>query len=44
MLQHLHEGRIVAAAKLIYDWPAGYPRAELVTHLLRPLRSKVSTP
>lgn len=42
MLQHLHEGRIDALRQLIYDCGREYPRAELVTHLLRPLRSKVS--
>lgn len=42
MLQHLHEGRIDALRLLIYDCGREYPRAELVTHLLRPLRSKVS--
>ncbi len=42
MLQHLHEGRIDALRQLSYRlWP-GISRAELVTHLLRPLRSKVS--
>lgn len=42
MLQHLHEGRIDALRQLIYDCGREYPRAELVTHLLRPLRSKVT--
>lgn len=42
MLQHLHEGRIAALRQLIYDCGREYPRAELVTHVLRPLRSKVS--
>lgn len=42
MLQHLHEGRIDALRQLIYDCGREYPRSELVTHLLRPLRSKVT--
>lgn len=44
MLQHLHEGRIDALRQLIYDCGREYPRSELVTHLLRPLRSKVTAP
>ncbi|ECG8588941.1 MerR family transcriptional regulator [Salmonella enterica subsp. salamae] len=42
MLYHLHEGRIEALRQLIYNCGRDYPRAELVAHVLRPVRSKMS--
>ncbi|WP_230352244.1 MerR family transcriptional regulator [Lelliottia sp. WAP21] len=42
MLQRLKEGKIEALRQLIYDAGREYPRPELVTKVLRPLRSKVS--
>ena len=42
MLQRLKEGKIESLRQLIYDSGREYPRPELVTELLRPLRSKVS--
>ncbi|HHG8774116.1 TPA: MerR family transcriptional regulator [Raoultella planticola] len=42
MLQRLKEGKITALRQLIYDSGREYPRAELVTEVLRPLRSQVS--
>lgn len=42
MLQRLTEGKIESLRQLIYDSGREYPRRELVTEVLRPLRSKVS--
>lgn len=42
LLQQLTAGRIDAARKIIYDSGREYPREELVTQLLRPLRRKIS--
>lgn len=42
MLTRLKEGKIDALRQLIYDSGREYPRPELVTEVLRPLRSKVS--
>lgn len=42
MLQRLKEGKIEALRQLIYNAGREYPRPELVTEVLRPLRSKVS--
>ncbi|MGG8275089.1 MerR family transcriptional regulator [Klebsiella sp. 141198] len=42
MLQRLKEGKIESLRQLIYDAGREYPRPELVTNVLRPLRSKVS--
>ncbi|VTN15547.1 HTH-type transcriptional repressor YcgE [Raoultella terrigena] len=42
MLQRLKEGKIESLRQLIYDSGREYPRPELVTEVLRPLRSKVS--
>lgn len=42
MLQRLKEGKIESLRRLIYDAGREYPRPELVSEVLRPLRSKVS--
>ncbi|HBV1534536.1 TPA: MerR family transcriptional regulator, partial [Klebsiella aerogenes] len=42
MLQRLKEGKIESLRQLIYDAGRENPRPELVTNVLRPLRSKVS--
>ncbi|KFF62066.1 MerR family transcriptional regulator [Pectobacterium brasiliense] len=42
MLQRLKEGKIDSLRQLIYDAGREYPRTELVSEVLRPLRSKVS--
>ena len=42
MLQRLKEGKIESLRQQIYDSGREYPRPELVTEALRPLRSKVS--
>lgn len=42
LLQLLTTGRIDAARHFIYDSGREYPRKELVTQLLRPLRKKIS--
>jgi len=42
MLQRLKEGKIESLRQMIYDAGREYPRPELVTEVLRPLRSKVS--
>ncbi len=42
MLQRLKEGKIESLRQLIYDAGREYPRQELVTEVLRPLRSQVS--
>ena len=42
MLQRLKEGKIESLRQLIYDAGREYPRQELVTEVLRPLRSRVS--
>lgn len=42
MLQRLREGKIESLRQLIYDAGREYPRPELVTQVLRPLRSSVS--
>lgn len=42
LLQRLNEGRIESLRQLIYDAGREYPREELVSEVLRPLRSKVS--
>ena len=42
LLQQLTAGRIDAARNIIYDSGREYPREELVTQLLRPLRRKIS--
>lgn len=42
MLQRLNEGKIESLRQLLYDSGREYPRPELVTEVLRPLRSKVS--
>lgn len=42
LLQQLTAGRIDAARSIIYDSGRDYPREELVTQLLRPLRRKIS--
>lgn len=42
MLQRLKEGKIESLRQLIYDAGREYPRPELVTEVLRPLRSRVS--
>lgn len=42
MLSRLKEGKIDSLRQLIYDSGREYPRPELVTEVLRPLRSKVS--
>ncbi|MGK7286092.1 MerR family transcriptional regulator [Buttiauxella agrestis] len=42
MLQRLKEGKIESLRQQIYDSGREYPRPELVTEVLRPLRSKVS--
>lgn len=42
MLQRLNEGKIEALRQLIYDAGREYPRPELVSEVLRPLRSQVS--
>ncbi|MEQ9875561.1 MerR family transcriptional regulator [Pectobacterium brasiliense] len=42
MLQRLKEGKIESLRQLIYDAGREYPRTELVSEVLRPLRSKVS--
>ncbi len=42
MLQRLKEGKIESLRQLIYDSGREYPRPELVTEVLRPLRSNVS--
>jgi len=42
MLQRLKEGKIDALRQQIYDAGREYPRAELVTEVLRPLRSQLS--
>ncbi|VTR55659.1 HTH-type transcriptional repressor YcgE [Serratia fonticola] len=42
MLQLLKEGKIESLRQQIYDSGREYPRPELVTEVLRPLRSKVS--
>lgn len=39
MLQRLKEGKIESLRQLIYDAGREYPRQELVTEVLRPLRS-----
>ncbi len=40
MLQRLKEGKIESLRQLIYDAGREYPRRELVTEVLRPLRSR----
>lgn len=42
MLQRLKEGKIDALRQLVYNAGREYPRPELVTEVLRPLRSQVS--
>lgn len=42
LLQQLTDGRIEAARNTVYDSGREYPREELVTQLLRPLRRKIS--
>lgn len=42
MLQRLKEGKIESLRQQIYDSGREYPRTELVTEVLRPLRSQVS--
>jgi len=42
LLQRLKEGKIESVRQLLYNSGREYPRAELVTEVLRPLRSKVS--
>jgi Predicted transcriptional regulators len=42
LLQRLKEGKIESLRQLLYDSGREYPRAELVTEVLRPLRSQVS--
>lgn len=42
MLQRLREGKIDALRQLVYNAGREYPRPELVTEVLRPLRSQVS--
>ena len=42
LLRQLTAGRIDAARNIIYDAGREYPREELVTQLLRPLRRKIS--
>lgn len=42
MLQRLKEGKIEALRQQIYDAGREYPRPEMVTEVLRPLRSQVS--
>lgn len=42
MLERLKEGKIESLRQLIYDSGREYPRPELVTEVLRPLRSLVS--
>ena len=42
MLQRLKEGKIESLRQLIYDAGREYPRQELVTEVLLPLRSQVS--
>jgi DNA-binding transcriptional MerR regulator len=42
LLQQLTAGRIDAARNIIYDAGREYPREELATQLLRPLRRKIS--
>lgn len=42
MLLKLKEGKIESLRQLIYDAGREYPRSELVTEVLRPLRSQVS--
>ncbi|MGB7801724.1 MerR family transcriptional regulator [Buttiauxella sp.] len=42
MLQRLKEGKIESLRQMIYDAGREYPRSELVTEVLRPLRSQVS--
>ncbi|HBW8903486.1 TPA: MerR family transcriptional regulator [Klebsiella quasipneumoniae subsp. quasipneumoniae] len=42
MLQRLKEGKIESLRQLIYDAGREYPRQELVTEVLRPLRSQVA--
>lgn len=40
MLQRLNEGKIESLRQLIYDAGREYPRPELVSEVLRPLRSR----
>jgi DNA-binding transcriptional MerR regulator len=42
LLQYLKEGKIDALRQLVYNAGREYPRPELVTEVLRPLRSQVS--
>lgn len=42
MLQKLQEGKIESLRQIIYDAGREYPRPELVTNVLRPLRSQIS--
>ncbi|QIX98271.1 MerR family transcriptional regulator [Cedecea sp. FDAARGOS_727] len=42
MLQRLKEGKIESLRQLIYDSGREYPHPELVTEVLRPLRSRVA--
>jgi len=42
MLTRLKEGKIESLRQLVYDSGREYPRPELVTEVLRPLRSQVS--
>lgn len=42
MLQRLKEGKIESLRQMIYDAGREYPRPELVTDVLRPLRSSLS--
>ena len=42
LLQRLKEGKIEALRQLLYNAGRDYPRPELVTEVLRPLRSQVS--
>ena len=42
MMQKLQEGKIESLRQMIYDAGREYPRPELVTNVLRPLRSQIS--
>ena len=42
MLQRLQEGKIESLRQLIFDSGRDYPRAELVTEVLRPLRRRLA--
>lgn len=41
-MQKLQEGKIESLRQMIYDAGREYPRPELVTNVLRPLRSQIS--